>query len=339
MLDSTELCNLNPAKYKSRIRNFLIIISGGMVMAAITAAMVKELREMTGSGMMDCKKALGAVEGDMEKAVEWLRENGFMKAAKKAERIAAEGVCAVSVSEDGKNAAIVEVNSETDFVAKNEKFTTFAADVAKKALATTKEKIEDFLEEEYEAGKSIKTALTEKIAVIGENLKIRRFSKLSEVDGFVESYIHGSRIGVLVSFKTDVVNENITEMAKNVAMQIAAMRPIYLNREEVPSDYLEHEMEILKVQAANDDVLSKKPANVLENILKGQLSKQLKEICLVDQVYVKDGSLTVQGYIDSVAKENNAKITISGFVRFETGEGIEKKNEDFAAEVAAQIKG
>ena len=306
-------------------------------MAAITAAMVKELREITGSGMMDCKKALGATDGDMDKAVEWLRENGFMKAAKKAERIAAEGVCAAAVAEDGKSAAIVEVNSETDFVAKNEKFTTFANQVAAKALKTAAADIEAFLEEEFEAGKSIKTALTEQIAVIGENMNIRRFAVLVENDGLVESYIHGSRIGVLVALKTNVVNEAIKEAARNVAMQIAAMRPTYLNRDEVSKEYLDHELEILKAQAANDPKLSGKPANVLENILKGQLNKELKEICLVDQVYVKDSSMTVQAYIDSVAKAEGATMALTGFVRFETGEGLEKKNENFAEEVAAQM--
>ena len=299
-------------------------------MAAITAAMVKELREATGSGMMDCKKALGATDGDMDKAVEWLRENGFMKAAKKAERIAAEGVCAAAVAADGKSAAVVEVNSETDFVAKNEKFTTFANAVAAKALTTSAADTEAFLAEEFEAGKSIKDALTEQIAVIGEN-------KLAEADGLVESYIHGSRIGVLVALKTSVVNDAAKEAARNVAMQIAAMRPTYLNRDEVSKEYLDHELEILKAQAANDPKLSGKPANVLENILKGQLNKELKEICLVDQVYVKDSSMTVQAYIDSVAKAEGATMALTGFVRFETGEGLEKKSEDFAAEVAAQM--
>ena len=306
-------------------------------MAAITAAMVKELREITGSGMMDCKKALGATDGDMDKAVEWLRENGFMKAAKKAERIAAEGVCAAAVAEDGKSAAIVEVNSETDFVAKNEKFTTFANQVAAKALKTAAADIEAFLEEEFEAGKSIKAALTEQIAVIGENMNIRRFAVLVENDGLVESYIHGSRIGVLVALKTNVVNEAIKEAARNVAMQIAAMRPTYLNRDAVSKEYLDHELEILKAQAANDPKLSGKPANVLENILKGQLNKELKEISLVDQVYVKDSSMTVQSYIDSVAKAEGADMALTGFVRFETGEGLEKKIENFADEVAAQM--
>lgn len=306
-------------------------------MAAITAAMVKELRESTGSGMMDCKKALTATDGDMDKAVEWLRENGFMKAAKKSERIAAEGICAAAVSECGKRAAVVEVNSETDFVAKNEKFITFANAVAAKALYTDAKDIDAFLASEFEDGKDIKTALTEQIAVIGENMNIRRFAQLVEEDGFVESYIHGSRIGVLVAVKSDVVNDAVKEAANNIAMQIAAMRPTYLDRSAVSEEYLAHEMEILKAQAANDPKMASKPANVLENILKGQLNKELKEICLVDQVYVKDSAFTVQSYLDSVAKENGAKISLTAFVRFETGEGMEKKSEDFAAEVAAQM--
>ena len=305
---------------------------------AITAAMVKELREMTGAGMMDCKKALTNTDGDMDAAVEFLRENGLAKAAKKAGRIAAEGLVAVAVSEDAKEAAIVEVNSETDFVAKNDTFRTYVAEVADQALTTKAADIEGFLAEESkaEAGKTVKEALDGKIAVIGENLNIRRFAKVSAADGFVASYIHaGGKIGVLVEVATDVVNDEIKEMAKNVAMQVAAISPKYTSRDEVSKDYIEHETEILKVQAMNEN--PDKPENIIEKMIVGRLNKELKEICLLDQAYVQDSDLTVAKYVEKVAKENNANVTVKRFVRFETGEGIEKKQEDFAAEVAAQM--
>ena len=305
---------------------------------AITAAMVKELREMTGAGMMDCKKALTNTDGDMDAAVEFLRENGLAKAAKKAGRIAAEGLVAVAVSEDAKEAAIVEVNSETDFVAKNDTFRTYVAEVADQALTTKAADIEGFLAEESkaEAGKTVKEALDGKIAVIGENLNIRRFAKVSAADGFVASYIHaGGKIGVLVEVATDVVNDEIKEMAKNVAMQVAAISPKYTSRDEVSKDYIEHETEILKVQAMNEN--PDKPENIIEKMIVGRLNKELKEICLLDQAYVQDSDLTVAKYVEKVAKENNANVTVKRFVRFETGEGIERKQEDFAAEVAAQM--
>ena len=302
---------------------------------------VKELRERTGAGMMDCKKALTNTDGDMDAAVEFLRENGLAKAAKKAGRIAAEGLVAVAVSEDAKEAAIVEVNSETDFVAKNDTFRTYVAEVADQALTTKAADIEGFLAEESkaEAGKTVKEALDGKIAVIGENLNIRRFAKVSAADGFVASYIHaGGKIGVLVEVATDVVNDEIKEMAKNVAMQVAAISPKYTSRDEVSKDYIEHETEILKVQAMNEN--PDKPENIIEKMIVGRLNKELKEVCLLDQAYVKaeDGKQAVGKYVEQVAKANGANVTIKGFVRFETGEGIEKKEEDFAAEVAAQLK-
>ena len=311
---------------------------------AITAAMVKELREMTGAGMMDCKKALTNTDGDMDAAVEFLRENGLAKAAKKAGRIAAEGLVAVAVSEDAKEAAIVEVNSETDFVAKNDTFRTYVAEVADQALTTKAADIEGFLAEESkaEAGKTVKEALDGKIAVIGENLNIRRFAKVSAADGFVASYIHaGGKIGVLVEVATDVVNDEIKEMAKNVAMQVAALKPLYTNDSEVSAEYIAHEKEILLAQIMNDPKESQKPEKVIQGMIAGRINKELKEICLLDQVYVKaeDGKQSVSKYVEEVAKANNAKIAIKGFVRMETGEGIEKKEEDFAAEVAAQMAG
>ena len=307
---------------------------------AITAGMVKDLREMTGAGMMDCKKALAATEGDMDKAVEFLREKGLAAAEKKAGRIAAEGICATNVSADGKVASIVEVNSETDFVAKNETFRGFVDAVAAQAAVTSSADIDAFLAEPWslDASKTVKEELASQIAVIGENMNIRRFEKIVSDNGFVESYIHsGGRIGILVEMEASVVNEAAKECAKNVAMQIAAMNPKYVDQSEVPAEYIEHEREILKVQAMNDPANASKPENIIDKMLVGRLNKQLKEICLVDQAYVKDGDFTVGKYVESVAKELGATLKIKKFVRFETGEGIEKKSEDFAAEVAKQM--
>lgn len=307
---------------------------------AVTAGMVKELREVTGAGMMDCKKALAATDGDMDKAVEFLREKGLAAAEKKAGRIAAEGICDTKVSEDGKIAAIVEVNSETDFVAKNEKFRTFVAEVAAQATKTSNTEIEAFLEEPWEKdpSKTVKEELSSQILVIGENLKIRRFEKFVAENGFVESYIHGGgRIGTLVEMESSVYNEAVRECAKNIAMQIAAMNPKYKDREEVPQEFMDHEREILKAQTMNDAANQKKPENIIEKMIEGRLNKELKEICLVDQTYVKDGDFTVQQYVDSVAKEIGVDLKIKRFVRFETGEGLEKKEENFAEEVAKQM--
>jgi elongation factor Ts len=305
---------------------------------AITAAMVKELRDMTGAGMMDCKKALAETDGDMDKAVEFLREKGLAAAEKKAGRIAAEGVCEAAVSEDGKTAAIVEVNSETDFVAKNEIFRGFVDAVVNQVISTNATDIDTFLAEAWtlEPAKTVKEELSSKIAVIGENLNIRRFKKIVTENGFVESYIHGGgRIGVLVEVETTVVNDITREAAKNIAMQIAAISPKYVQRNEISAEYIEHEREILKAQAMNEN--TGKPENIIEKMIEGRLNKELKEICLVDQVYVKDGDLTVQKYLDSVAKEVGASVAVKSFVRFETGEGIEKKEENFAEEVAKQM--
>ena len=309
-------------------------------MAAITAAMVKELREMTGAGMMDCKKALGQTDGDMDKAVEYLRENGLAKAAKKAGRIAAEGLVKTVVSDDDKNAAIVEVNSETDFVAKNAEFGAFVGEVAAQALASDAADMDAFMKEAWlsDADSTVESVLTAKIAVIGENLKIRRFEKVAAEDGCVVSYIHGGgKIGVLVKAATTVVNDDVKEALRNVAMQVAALNPKYTSRSEVDQDYINSEKEILAAQAR----LEKPDANdkIIDGMVMGRINKELKEICLLDQVYVKaeDGKQTVENYIKEVSKAAGADITVTGFVRFETGEGLEKKNEDFAAEVAAQL--
>ena len=307
-------------------------------MAAITAKMVKELREKSGAGMVDCKKALTKTDGDMEKAIEFLRENGQMKAQKKADRIAAEGLCLAVVSEDEKKAVTVEVNSETDFVAKNEKFQNFVAKVAETVMATDAADVEALLAEEVEPGKNLQALLTEQIATIGENLKIRRFARVEEADGFVTTYTHmGGKIVVAVDVQTDVINDAVKEMAKNVAMQAAAMRPEYCTRAEISADYLAKEKEILLAAAKNEKPNA--PEKVINGIVMGRLNKELSEICLMDQVYVKaeDGKQSVQKYVDQVAKANGAKIAIKGFVRYETGEGLEKKQENFAAEVAAQM--
>ncbi len=302
---------------------------------AITASMVKELREMTGAGMMDCKKALNETNGDMDAAVEYLRKNGQAKAEKKAGRIAAEGIVKAVVKDD-KVAAIVEVNSETDFVAKNADFQAYVEEVANQAVASDAADMDAFMAEAWagDTSKTVKDALVEKIAVIGENLSIRRFEKVV-TDGCVVSYIHGGgRIGVLVEADTDVVNDEIKTCLKNVAMQVAAMSPKYVSREEVDQSFLEHEKEILLAQAKKEN--PEKPDNIIEKMIIGRLNKEMKEICLLDQVYVQDSDYSVAKYVEKVAKENNANVTVKKFVRFETGEGLEKKQDDFAAEVAAQ---
>ena len=306
---------------------------------AITAGMVKELREMTGAGMMDCKKALTETNGDMDAAVEFLRKNGQAKAEKKAGRIAAEGIVKTGVRDD-KMAAIVEVNSETDFVAKNDEFQGFVEAVVNQIADSDAADMDTFMAEAWaaDASKTVKDALVEKIAVIGENLNIRRFEKVSAENGCVVSYIHGGgRIGVLVAADTDVVNDEIKTCLKNVAMQVAAMSPKYVSRDEVSQEFMDHEKEILLAQAKKEN--PEKPDNIIEKMIIGRLNKEMKEICLLDQVYVQDSDLTVAKYVDKVAKENGANLTVKKFVRFETGEGIEKKQENFAEEVAAQMAG
>ena len=311
---------------------------------AISAKQVKELREMTGAGMMDCKKALTATDGDMDKAVEFLREKGLATAQKKAGRIAAEGIVMLKTTDDAKTAVAVEVNAETDFVAKNEKFQGYVAQVCDQAMATSAADIDAFLAEKwmYDESKTVNEALAAQIAVIGENMNIRRFVKVEEANGFVAAYTHmGGKIGVLVDVETDVVNDAVKEMGKNIAMQAAALKPLYTNRDEVSADYIAHEKEILLAQIMNDPKESQKPEKVIQGMIAGRINKELKEICLMDQVYVKaeDGKQSVAKYVEQVAKANNAKIAIKSFVRWETGEGIEKKQEDFAAEVAAQMAG
>ena len=291
---------------------------------------------MTGAGMMDCKKALNETNGDMDAAVEYLRKNGQAKAEKKAGRIAAEGIVKTVVKDD-KVAAIVEVNSETDFVAKNADFQRFVEEVANQAADSDAADMDAFMAEAWAAdpSKTVKDALVEKIAVIGENLSIRRFEKIV-TDGCVVSYIHGGgRIGVLIEAETDVVNDEIKGCLRNVAMQVAAMYPKYVSRAEVSQEYMDHEKEILLAQAKKEN--PEKPDNIIEKMIIGRLNKEMKEICLLDQTYVQDSDLTVAKYVEKVAKENGANVTVKKFVRFETGEGLEKKQDDFAAEVAAQM--
>ena len=307
---------------------------------AITASMVKELREMTGAGMMDCKKALGETDGDMDAAVEYLRKNGQAKAEKKAGRIAAEGLCKV-VLKDDKTAAVVEVNSETDFVAKNEVFQEFVAAVAEQALESSAADMDSFMAEKWnkDASMTVKDALVAQVAKIGENLNIRRFEKVVAENGCVVSYTHGGgRIGVIVEADTDVVNDAIKEAMTNIAMQVAALSPKYVSTADVSEEYKAHEKEILMAQIANDPKMAGKPEKVIEGAVVGRLNKELKEVCLLEQAYVKaeDGKQTVAQYIAQVAKENGANLSVKRFVRFETGEGLEKKVDDFAAEVAAQ---
>ncbi len=306
----------------------------------ITAAMVKELREMTGAGVMACKKALVETDGDYDKAIEVLREKGEATAVKKAGRIAAEGTVLAVVKED-KTAAIVEVNSETDFVAKNEKFGRYVANVAEQVLATNATDVEAFMDEKwmFDESKTVKEELVSQIAVIGENMSIRRFVKINS-DGVVVPYIHaGGRIGVLVEADTTVINDEVKECLKNVAMQIAALNPKYTSRDEVSEDFIAHEKEILMAQIKNDPKEASKPEKVIEGMINGRINKEMKEICLLDQVYVKaeDGKQTVANYVAEVAKATGSDLKIKGFVRYETGEGIEKKSENFAEEVAKQM--
>ena len=303
--------------------------------------MVKELREMTGAGMMDCKKALSAVDGDMDKAVEFLREKGLAAAAKKASRIAAEGLVKTLVDGD-KKAVIVEVNSETDFVAKNADFQEYVAQVAEQAMNTTAADIDAFLAEPWalDTTKTVAEELSSKISVIGEKLSIRRFAQVNAEGGCVVAYTHGGgRIGVLVEAETEAVNDEVKEALKNIAMQIAALRPQYVSRDEVSDEFIAHEKEILMAQIMNDPKESAKPEKVIQGMIQGRISKELKDFCLMDQVYVKaeDGKQTVAQYMQQVSKAVGAPVAVKKFVRFETGEGMQKKEENFAEEVAKQM--
>lgn len=301
-------------------------------MASFTAQDVKALRERTGCGMMDCKKALQSADGDMDKAMEYLREKGIAAVAKKAGRIAAEGLVYAEVID--KVGVIIEVNAETDFVAKNDQFKAFVKECADTIAANNPADVDDLLSMKAKnSDMTIADLLREKVLTIGENIKIRRFARM---EGDLITYIHGDgRIGVLVKFDTDVASKDgFEEYAKNIAMQIAAINPPYLDRDSVPADVLEEEKKILTAQAINEG----KPQNIAEKIVAGRLNKFYKEMCLVEQDYVKDSELTVAKYTDKVAKELGGTIKIVQFVRFEKGEGIQKREDNFAEEIANMVK-
>ena len=293
-------------------------------MAQITAALVKELRERTGAGMMDCKKALTAVEGDMDKAIDFLREKGLAAAAKKAGRIAAEGVVGYAISEAGKVGTVVEINCETDFVAKTDGFKELVEKIAAHIVATKPADLEALLASEIE-GQTVEALVTAAIAKIGEKISVRRFALYEAPEGLVAAYIHGGgKIGVLVK-----MNGGSAELGKDIAMHVAAANPSYLERSQVPAAELEHEKEVLSEQARNEG----KPEKIIEKMVLGRINKYYKEVCLVDQEFVKDPDQTIA----KLLKANNAEVI--EFARFQLGEGIEKKQEDFAAEVMSQIKG
>lgn len=310
---------------------------------AATPALIKELRELTGSGMSDCKKALEETGGDIKKAVEFLREKGLAAAEKKSGRIAAEGVVALYV--DGcTKAAIVEVNSETDFVAINPDFKAYCDDVCQQVLNSNANDIDNLLQEKWQKGngETVQEALKGKIATIGENLNIRRFERIEKAKpGIISSYVHGGgKIGVLLEIDCDANdNEMLKEMGYNICMQIAALFPKYLKVDDVDQEYLENERKILDAAAKNDPANAAKPANVIEKMVEGRINKQLKEICLMEQEYVKDSQMTVKAYVAAIAKEIGADINLVRFVCYEKGAGIEKKQEDFAEEVAKAMQG
>lgn len=300
---------------------------------AVTASLVKELREMTGAGMMDCKKALVETDGDIDKAVEVLREKGLSKAAKKAGRVAAEGLVRLAFADDHKTAAVIEVNSETDFVAKNPEFVEFVENLAAKALEEKDPSMDAFMTLSYGEEGTVQDALTAKISKIGENMNIRRFERKATEGVVYTGYIHGGgKIGVIVGIKTDASASEIEAVGKDVAMQVASMSPKFVDDSQVDQDWLASETEIAKQQLLNE---GKKP-ELLDKIIPGKIKAILKEVCLVDQKFVKNGDLTVAQYVDEEAKKLGKSMQVVEMVRYEVGEGIEKKEEDFAAEVAAQ---
>ncbi|QSX06558.1 elongation factor Ts [Sedimentibacter sp. zth1] len=304
-------------------------------MADITASMVKELREATNAGMMNCKKALKETNGDMEKAIDFLREKGLAQAAKKSGRIAAEGLTAFAISQDGKKGVVVEVNSETDFVAKNEDFKGFINTTAKILVNGDYKDIEELKNAKYDGeDKTVQEVLTSKIATIGENMTLRRFDKVEVTNGAVVGYVHGAgKISVIVGLESEASKEELEVLGKDLAMQVAAMNPKYITKDDVDQEYLAHEREVLMAQALNEG----KPQAIVEKMVEGRLNKELKEVCLVEQPFVKDSDLTVKKLIENVGKEIGKSIKLSGVQRFEVGEGLEKKSENFAEEVAKQI--
>lgn len=309
---------------------------------AITAAQVKELREATGAGMMDCKNALVAVEGDLEKAIDYLRENGLMKAAKKEGRIASEGLVKLSFNADGSAASAVEVNSETDFVAKNEEFVSFVENLSDMILKNDIADMDALMAADYGSEGSVNDALTSKIATIGENMNIRRFAKCSTPGVKYVGYVHGGgRIGVIIGLRTELSAEDVQLLGKDIAMQAASMRPKFVSEAEVDPEYLAHEKEVILAQALkeNEDLPEdkRKPHQIIEKMISGRLKKELKAVCLVDQEFVKDSQFTVQQYIEDSAKKLGKTVEVVEMVRYEVGEGLEKKSENFAEEVARQL--
>jgi elongation factor Ts len=306
---------------------------------AVTAALVKELRNITSAGMSDCKNALVESDGDIQKAVDILREKGITAAANKAGRVATEGLVHSIVTDDNKIAVIVEVNSETDFVAKNEEFVNYVSDVSNQVVKSDNSDMQLFLEEKWNADNSLTVteALNQKVAIIGEKLTIRRFDKfINDGECVLVSYIHGAgKVAVIVSIKTTSSYDDIKEMGKNLCMQIAAMNPKFKTTNEVSTEYIDKEREILTNQAEGED----KPKEIIAKMIEGRLNKQLKEVCLLEQEYVKDGDLTVSQYIEAVSKKLGSNISVNSFTRFEIGEGLEKKEENFADEVNKVMNG
>lgn len=301
---------------------------------AVTAQMVKELREMTGAGMMDCKNVLMEADGDMEKAVELLREKGLAKAAKKADRVASEGLVRLAFNEDGTKAAVIEVNSETDFVAKNEEFIAFVETLANKALMADDNDIEKFMELPYDDNDNIKIALQSKIAKIGENLNLRRYFKAEAPGCKYAGYLHSNgKIAVLIGLETEASVEEIATVGRDLAMQVASMNPKFVDETSVDPEYIENEKKIMTQLVINEG----KKGDMVAKIVEGKIKKELKEVCLTEQKFVKDSELTVKQYVDKVAAEIGKPIRVAFMIRYEVGEGIEKKEENFAEEVAKQM--
>ena len=306
-------------------------------MASFTAKDVAALRETTGCGMMDCKKALTESDGNMDKAIEFLREKGLAAVAKKAGRVAAEGIVLAEVDAAKKVGVVIEVNAETDFVAKNDSFQGFVKNCARAVIDQNPADVDALLAVKDSTGMTIEEQLRDKVLTIGENMKVRRFTRY---EGPLVAYVHGGgRIGVLVKFDTDVAGKDgFMDYAKDIAMQIAAINPAYLCKERVPAEVVAKEKEILVAQIENDPKLKNKPANVIEKMVEGRIGKYYKENCLMEQPFVKDGNLTVEQYTENTAKALGGKIAVVDYVRYEKGEGIEKKEDDFASEVAGMIK-
>jgi elongation factor Ts len=303
-------------------------------MANISAQLVKELREMTGSKMMDCKKALVETDGNIEKAVEFLREKGLADASKKSGRVAAEGIVKTYIADDKKTGAVLEFNCETDFVALNEEFVAFADKLAKIVVETSVTTVEEILNEKIEGETVVSESLKALIAKLGENMSVRRFTKFSIENGIVKSYIHGGgRIGVLVEVACDKASEVLDEVGKEVCMQIAAANPLFLSKDDVDTESMEKEKEIYRVQALNEG----KPENIVEKMVVGRIQKYFKEVCLLEQPWVKDSDKSISKFVEEKSKEVGSPITVTRFVRYERGEGIEVEKVDFAEEVARQI--